>query len=119
MINDKQTFNQKLIDNINWDSRGLIPAIAQDINSKQVLMQAWVNQEALELTLKDGFATYWSRSRQQLWRKGESSGQLQKIHAVYLDCDNDSLLYEVDQYQGIACHTGKPSCFFQSLKHQS
>ncbi len=108
--------NETLIQSIKWDSRGLIPAIAQDSTNKSVLMQAWVNEEALRLTLADGYATYWSRSRQQIWRKGESSGQLQKINAVLLDCDNDSLLYDVEQLKGVACHTGKSTCFFQSFE---
>ncbi len=107
--------NNALIDSIQWGSRGLIPAIAQEANSKLILMQAWVNREALLKTLEDGYATYWSRSRQKLWRKGESSGQLQKITGVWLDCDNDSLLYEVEQEKGIACHLGHPSCFFKQL----
>jgi phosphoribosyl-AMP cyclohydrolase len=93
---------------------GLIPALAQDAQSGMVLMLAWVNKEALLLSMKTGFAHYFSRSRQALWKKGETSGNLQKIEEILLDCDGDTLLYIVRQ-QGPACHTGSKSCFFRSL----
>ena len=93
---------------------GLIPVITQDAKTKDILMQAYANKEAVELTLKTGKATYWSRSRNELWVKGETSGHTQKIVAVYTDCDYDSLLYVVEQ-TGPACHTGQYSCFYTKL----
>ena len=104
------------IDQIKWNQDGLLPVVTVDANSRRVLMQAWVNSEALEITVSGGSAVYWSRSRGKLWKKGEQSGNTQKIVDVYLDCDNDSLLYEVDQKGGIACHTGRESCFYQKYK---
>jgi phosphoribosyl-AMP cyclohydrolase len=100
---------------INWSADGLIPAIAQDEQSGIVLMVAWMNQEALKLTAEKGEAVYWSRTRNKLWHKGEESGHKQKIKAIYLDCDEDVLLLSVEQTGGIACHTGRQSCFFQKL----
>jgi phosphoribosyl-AMP cyclohydrolase len=105
--------SDQALDNIRWNENGLIPAIAQDIGTRQVLMLAWMNREALRQTFQSGEATYWSRSRGKLWRKGESSGHIQKVHAIHLDCDNDAILLEVEQIGGIACHTGRYSCFFQ------
>ena len=90
-----------------------MPVVTVDANSRRVLMQAWVNREALKITVAEGSAVYWSRSRGKLWKKGEQSGNTQRIVDVYLDCDNDSLLYEVEQKGGIACHTGRESCFYQ------
>ena len=104
------------IDQIKWNQDGLLPVVTVDANSRRVLMQAWVNSEALEITVSGGSAVYWSRSRGRLWKKGEQSGNTQKIVDVYLDCDNDSLLYEVEQKGGIACHTGRESCFYQKYK---
>ena len=104
------------IDQIKWNQDGLLPVVTVDANSRRVLMQAWVNSEALEITVSGGSAVYWSRSRGKLWKKGEQSGNTQKIVDVYLDCDNDSLLYEVEQKGGIACHTGRESCFYQKYK---
>lgn len=104
------------LDQIQWNNDGLVPAIAVDASSKRVLMQAWVNREALEATIKEGRAVYWSRSRASLWRKGEESGNIQKLVDVYLDCDNDSLCYIVEQVGGVACHTGRESCFFQKFQ---
>ena len=101
------------IDQIKWNQDGLLPVVTVDANSRRVLMQAWVNSEALEITVSGGSAVYWSRSRGKLWKKGEQSGNTQRIVDVYLDCDNDSLLYEVEQKGGIACHTGRESCFYQ------
>ena len=104
------------IDQIKWNQDGLLPVVTVDANSRRVLMQAWVNSEALEITVSGGSAVYWSRSRGKLWKKGEQSGNTQRIVDVYLDCDNDSLLYEVEQKGGIACHTGRESCFYQRYK---
>ncbi len=103
---------------IKWDEQGLIPAIAQDYQSGRVLMLAWINAEALALSLKEQRAIYWSRSRQKLWRKGEESGHVQKLHAIRLDCDADAIILEVEQVGGIACHTGRESCFYLQLKDQ-
>ena len=104
------------LQDIKWDEQGLVAAIAQDISSKSVLMVAWMNREALELTVKEQRAIYWSRSRQKIWRKGEESGHVQKLHNIYLDCDGDVLLLDVEQIGGIACHTGRKNCFFRELK---
>ena len=101
------------IDQIKWNQDGLLPVVTVDAHSRRVLMQAWVNSEALKITVSGGSAVYWSRSRGKLWKKGEQSGNTQRIVDVYLDCDNDSLLYEVEQKGGIACHTGRESCFYQ------
>jgi len=104
------------IDQIKWNQDGLLPVVTVDAKSGRVLMQAWVNSEALEITVSGGSAVYWSRSRGKLWKKGEQSGNTQKIVNIYLDCDKDSLLYEVEQKGGIACHTGRESCFYQKYK---
>ncbi|WP_114418828.1 phosphoribosyl-AMP cyclohydrolase [Marinospirillum perlucidum] len=103
------------LDQLAFNDQGLIAAIAQQEDSGEVLMQAWMNRESLEITLKEGRACYWSRSRGKLWRKGESSGQVQLLKAVRVDCDGDALLLLVDQ-QGPACHTGRRSCFYMDLK---
>lgn len=95
-------------------SNGLIPAVVQDARTKEVLMVAYMNRESLEKSLESGETHFWSRSRKKLWRKGESSGHIQKIKAIFVDCDEDTLLVEVEQ-TGVACHTGRPSCFFQEL----
>ena len=105
--------NTLLLDAIKWNSQGLVPAIAQDAVSKKVLMLAWINRDALTATMAKGEAVYWSRSRQRLWHKGESSGHIQKIIDIRLDCDGDTLLLLVDQIGGIACHTGRESCLYQ------
>ncbi|PLX70308.1 MAG: phosphoribosyl-AMP cyclohydrolase [Denitrovibrio sp.] len=100
---------------IDWDKQnGLLPAIAQDAETKDVLMLAYVNKEALKLTFETGYAHYFSRSRDQIWKKGETSGHLQKIRDVFLDCDGDTVLYIIDQ-TGAACHTGERTCFFTKL----
>lgn len=99
---------------LRWDSHGLMPAIAQQHDSGEVLMLAWMNRAALEETLSTGWVCYWSRSRQRLWRKGESSGQQQWLRGLALDCDGDALLLRVDQ-QGPACHTGRRSCFYLEI----
>ncbi len=103
------------IDEVAWDRDGLVPAIAQDAVSGQVLMVAWMDREALIETVKTGRAVYWSRSRSRLWRKGEESGHVQLVKEVFLDCDGDVVLLKVDQTGGIACHTGRASCFFRRL----
>lgn len=104
---------------INWSADGLIPVIAQEVDSGTVLMVAWMNREALKLTAERGEAVYWSRSRKKLWHKGEESGHIQKIREILLDCDEDVLLLIVEQIGGIACHTGRHSCFFQKLEGNS
>ena len=107
------------LDQIQWNERGLAPVITQDVGSGRVLTQAWVNREALKTTVTEGRAVYWSRSRSKLWRKGEESGMVQKLVEVLLDCDNDSLCYRVDQVGGIACHTGRESCFYKRLTNDT
>lgn len=104
------------LEEINWDERGLIPAIAQDYQSGRILMVAWMNAESLRLTVQEGRAIYWSRSRQKLWRKGEESGHVQKLHSLRIDCDADVVLLEVEQIGDIACHTGRHSCFYRQLR---
>lgn len=104
------------LDALVWDDAGLIPAIAQDAESGRVLMFAWMNREALAETLRSGNAVYWSRSRGRLWRKGEESGHYQKVAAIRTDCDGDVLLLAIAQEGGIACHTGRQSCFFNELR---
>ena len=104
-----------LIERINWNNQGLIPAIAQDAETKKVLMLAWMNADALAASLDRGEAIYWSRSRQRLWHKGESSGHTQQIIDMRLDCDADTLLLLVEQKGGIACHTGRESCLYQQF----
>lgn len=104
------------LDEIKWDKDGLIPAIAQESGSGKMLMMAWMNREALELTVQENRAIYWSRSRNKLWRKGEESGHVQNLKSIRLDCDNDVILMEVEQLGGIACHTGRHNCFFKELK---
>lgn len=104
------------LDVVAWNDDGLVPVIAQDVASQRVLMLAWMNRDALAETAASGYATYWSRSRGQLWCKGESSGHQQRVVAMRLDCDNDTVLLEVEQIGGIACHTGRVSCFYQRLE---
>jgi len=101
---------------INWSADGLIPVIAQEADSGIILMVAWMNREALKLTVEKGEAVYWSRSRKKLWHKGEESGHIQKVKDIFLDCDEDVLLLIIEQTGGIACHTGRHSCFFQKLE---
>jgi phosphoribosyl-AMP cyclohydrolase len=103
------------LDKINWTTDGLVPAVTQDAASGRVLTLAWMNREALRRTVDTGEAHYWSRSRGKLWHKGEESGHVQKVLSVRLDCDEDVVLLEVEQKGGIACHTGRESCFFQKL----
>ena len=103
------------LDALKWDADGMIPAIAQDAVSGRVVMFAYMNKESLQETLASGNAVYWSRSRQRLWRKGEESGHVQKVRSIRTDCDGDVLLLAVEQVGGIACHTGRESCFFLEL----
>jgi len=105
------------LDAVSWNADGLVPAIAQDHQHRDILMVAWMNREALALTVKEQRAVYWSRSRGKLWRKGEESGHVQKIHEIRLDCDSDVITLLVEQIGGIACHTGRRSCFFQRLEN--
>jgi len=106
----------KWLDQVKWNSDGLIPAIAQDHQTGEVLMLAWMNREALELSSLEGRAVYWSRSRQKLWFKGEISGHVQQLQEIRVDCDADVVLLQVEQVGGIACHTGRRRCFFRVLK---
>jgi phosphoribosyl-AMP cyclohydrolase len=104
---------QAFLDAVRWNDDGLVAAIAQDAHSGVVLMMAWMNREALSLTLQEQRAIYYSRSRQKLWRKGEESGHVQHLHELRLDCDGDAIVMKVDQVGGIACHTGRASCFYK------
>ena len=101
---------------IRWTEDGLVPAIAQDAETGDILMMAWMNRESLRLTAEEGHAVYWSRSRGKLWRKGETSGHQQVIRDIRLDCDEDVILLKVEHKGGIACHTGRRSCFYRTLK---
>ncbi len=105
------------LDKLNWPADGLLPAIAQDAASGDILMVAWMNRAALAKTAELGEAVYWSRSRQKLWHKGEESGHTQKVLDIRTDCDEDVILLKVEQQGGIACHTGRHSCFFQRLEN--
>ena len=105
------------LDAIKWNDDGLVPVVAQDAEDGRILMVAWMNREALQLSARQGVAVYWSRSRQRLWRKGEESGNQQLIKEIRLDCDNDVIILQVEQKGGIACHTGRRSCFFQRLEN--
>ena len=100
---------------IEWNEQGLVPVIAQDATNGEVLMFAWMNREALQLTVERGEAVYWSRTRRKLWHKGEESGHTQKVLDIRLDCDSDTILLKIEQTGGIACHTGRRNCFFQKL----
>ncbi len=104
------------LNKVNWSEDGLVPAIAQDAASGDILMVAWMNREALRQTVELGEAVYWSRSRKKLWHKGEESGHTQKVSEIRLDCDEDVVLLKIEQSGGIACHTGRRSCFFQKLE---
>ena len=104
------------LDDIKWTEDGLVPAIAQDHATGKLLMMAWMNRESLKLSVQEGRAIYWSRSRNKLWRKGEESGHVQRIKDIRLDCDNDVILLSVEQIGGIACHTGRERCFYKQLQ---
>lgn len=107
--------NDSWLDKVSWTDDGLVPVIAQDAHTGSVLMMAWMSREALQATVQSGRAVYWSRSRRKLWHKGEESGHTQQVRGVYLDCDGDVILLKVEQTGGIACHTGRASCFFSQL----
>ena len=107
-----------VLENLAFDSKGLIPVIAQDATTKEVLMLAWMNKDALLETMKTGFVTYWSRSRNELWRKGKTSGHTQKLLSLSIDCDGDTILCLVDQH-GAACHTGRRCCFYLKVNPSS
>lgn len=104
------------LDAVKWNDAGLVPAIAQDAADGKILMMAWMNREALQLTAQQGSAVYWSRSRKKLWHKGEESGHQQTVSEIRLDCDNDVVVLQVEQRGGIACHTGRRSCFYQRFE---
>ena len=106
------------LNKINWSEDGLVPVVTQEISSNVVLMVAWMDRDALKLTVETGRVVYWSRSRKRLWYKGEESGHTQIVKEIYLDCDNDVLLLKVEQVGGIACHTGRHNCFFNKLKNK-
>lgn len=103
------------VDEVRWDGNGLVAAVAQDAATLRVLTVAWMNREALAATVAEGRAVYWSRSRQRLWRKGEESGHVQRLTELRLDCDADAIVLLVEQVGGIACHTGRTSCFYRRL----
>ena len=107
-----------LLEAVQWNDDGLVAAIAQDHQTKQVLMMAWMNAEALSLTIQENRSVYWSRSRQRLWRKGEESGNVQMLKAIRLDCDGDAILLSVEQIGGIACHTGREHCFYRRWENE-
>lgn len=107
---------QAWLDEVAWNADGLVPAVAQDAASGEVLMVAWMSRESLARTVESGEATYWSRSRKALWRKGESSGHVQKVREVRIDCDADVILLRVESVGGVACHTGRRRCFFRVLE---
>lgn len=106
------------LDEVPWNGDGLIAVVAQDSKTNRVLTVAWMNREALQQTSETGEAVYWSRSRKKLWRKGEESGHVQKVREVRIDCDSDAILLKVEQVGGIACHTGRESCFFRKLENR-
>jgi len=108
--------NQAWLDEIKWTADGLVPALAQDHKTGQILMMAWMNREALALTVEEGRAIYYSRSRKKLWRKGEESGHIQTLKEIRLDCDSDVVLMQVEQIGGIACHTGRQHCFYKRFE---
>jgi phosphoribosyl-AMP cyclohydrolase len=108
---------EDILSEINWNQQGLVPAIAQDHDTGEVLMLAWMNREAFDCSVEEGRAVYWSRSRQKLWRKGEESGNVQLLRELRLDCDSDTLLLKVEQVGGVACHTGRRHCFFRRLEN--
>ena len=111
-----ESVDSNWLDQITWNDQGLVPAIAQDQTTHEILMVAWMNREALSLTVAEGRAVYWSRSRKKLWRKGEESGHVQRDSEIRLDCDDDVIILKIEQLGGIACHTGRRSCFFKVLK---
>lgn len=113
---EAEVVNGEFLDQIKWNEAGLVPAIAQEHDTGKVLMVAWMNREALALTISENRAIYWSRSRQRLWRKGEESGHIQRLIEIRTDCDQDVVLMQVEQIGGIACHTGRHNCFYLKLE---
>ncbi|MCR4298756.1 MAG: phosphoribosyl-AMP cyclohydrolase [Gallionella sp.] len=108
--------SENWLSKVNWSEDGLVSAIAQDATTGRILMVAWMDRDALHLTWQKGEAVYWSRSRKKLWHKGEESGHLQKVKEIRLDCDGDAILLQIEQQGGIACHTGRESCFYRRLE---
>ena len=115
MSTDEEKSIQRFLNQLSFNSDGLIPAIAQQFDSQEVLMLAWMNRDSIEATLNEKRVVYWSRSRKSLWRKGETSGQIQNLTELRWDCDNDAILLLVDQ-KGVACHTGRRNCFFRAIR---
>jgi phosphoribosyl-AMP cyclohydrolase len=115
-MQDAECTEETWLNKVNWPDDGLVPAIAQDALTGRVLMVAWMNSDALRLTVQKAEAVYWSRSRKKLWHKGEESGHIQKVLEIRLDCDSDVILLQIEQQGGIACHTGRQSCFFSRLE---
>ncbi len=109
--------DESVFDQLRWGENGLLPAIAQQKTDGRILMLAWMNRDSLRMTIAERCAVYWSRSRQCLWRKGDSSGHVQHVDDIWLDCDADTIVLQVRQHGGIACHTGRPSCFFRRLNY--
>ena len=115
-MSDKNAQSNNWLDQVTWNEQGLVAVIAQEFDTGDVLMMAWMNRESLQLTLEKGEAVYWSRSRKKIWHKGEESGHVQTVKSIHLDCDGDTILIKVDQKDRIACHTGEHSCFFLDLE---
>jgi len=115
-MSDKNAHSNNWLDQVTWNEQGLVAVIAQEFDTGDVLMMAWMNRESLQLTLEKGEAVYWSRSRKKIWHKGEESGHVQTVKSIHLDCDGDTILIKVDQKDRIACHTGEHSCFFLDLE---
>ena len=115
-MSDKNAQSNNWLDQVTWNEQGLVAVIAQEFDTGDVLMMAWMNRESLQLTLDKGEAVYWSRSRKKIWHKGEESGHVQTEKSIHLDCDGDTILIKVDQKDRIACHTGEHSCFFLDLE---
>lgn len=114
----EKKYNLRIINELKFDEKGLIPAIIQDIRDNQVLMMAYMNEESLRRTIETGFTTFWSRSRKTFWKKGETSGNVQKVEEILYDCDNDTLLIKVIP-EGPACHTGEKTCFYRSISGEN
>ena len=115
-MSDKNAQSKNWLDQVTWNEQGLVAVIAQEFDTGDVLMMAWMNRESLQLTLEKGEAVYWSRSRKKIWHKGEESGHVQTVKSIHLDCDGDTILIKVDQKDRIACHTCEHSCFFLDLE---
>jgi phosphoribosyl-AMP cyclohydrolase len=118
-MSDKNAQSNNWLDQVTWNEQGLVAVIAQEFDTGDVLMMAWMNRKSLQLTLEKGEAVYWSRSRKKIWHKGEESGHVQTVKSIHLDCDGDTILIKVDQKDRIACHTGEHSCFFLDLEKTS